>query len=290
MNRASTLSAPVGLLPLSRPLMISEVLDAAVRLFRAGLVRCLPYSGLAVLLMLLPPLYSTFQGGGGLLVTFRVAGPFASIYGFSGFTDVHLVALVVAVFAAALFGMITLRLLAIARGVRPSFRAEVSTALRRWPAAVIASLAALAFPAMMFTALSLFNFMYPNPLLPMVAALLLLPSALFAVTLPAFWADRLGPLEAVARALRVSSRSLWRMTGAILATTGMVLVLWLLAAALFAMVTPLLGRADLFLFATVSALFTLIWGALGVPFVLAVLCVAYADLKLRAQQRRGDAR
>jgi len=27
-----------------------------------------------------------------------------------------------------------------------------------------------------------------------------------------------------------------------------------------------------------------------VPFVLAVLCVAYADLKLRAQQRRGDAR
>ena len=289
MNRASTLSAPVGLLPLSRPLMISEVLDAGVRLFRAGLVRCLPYSGLAVLLLLLPALYSTFQGGGGLLVSFSVAGPFTSIYGFNGFTDVHLVALVVAVLAAALFGMITLRLLAIARGVRPSFRAEVSTALRRWPAAVIATLAALVFPVMLFTALSLFNFMYPNPLLPMVAVMLLLPSALFAVALPAFWADRLGPLESVARALRVSSRSLWRMTGAILATTGMVFVLWLLAAALFAMVTPLLGRADLFLFATVSSLFTLIWGALGVPFVLAVLCVAYADLKLRAQQRQGAA-
>src|SRR5262245_36981291 len=158
--------------------MISEVLYSAVRMFRACLVRCLPYSGLAVLLLLLPALYSTFQGGGGLLVPFRISGSFTGIYGFTGFTDVHLVALVVAVFAAALFGMITLRLLAIARGVRPSFRAEVSTALRRWPAAVIASLAALAFPAMLFTALSLFNFLYPNPVLPFVAVLLLLPSAL----------------------------------------------------------------------------------------------------------------
>ena len=286
MNRASTLPAPVGLLPLSRPLMISEVLDAAVRLFRAGLVRCLPYSGLAVLLMLLPPLYSTFQGGGGLIVSFGARGSFGGIYGFHGFTDVHLVGLVVGVFAAALFGMITLRLLAIAKGVRPSFRAEVSTTLRRWPAAVVASFAALAFPAMLFSAFAMFRIWYPTPLLLLVAVLLVFPSALLAVTLPAFWADRLGPFQAIVRALRVSSRNLWRMTGAILATAGMVLTLWLLAVMLFFMVAPLLGTADLLLLEIVSSMFTLIWGAIGVPFVLAVLCVAYADLKLRAQQPR----
>ena len=39
MSRAPSLSAPSGLLPLSRPLMTAEVLDAAFRLFRAGLLR-----------------------------------------------------------------------------------------------------------------------------------------------------------------------------------------------------------------------------------------------------------
>ena len=51
MNRAQAMDIPGGLLPLPRPLMTGEVLDAAFRLFRAGLLRCLPYSGLAVLFL-----------------------------------------------------------------------------------------------------------------------------------------------------------------------------------------------------------------------------------------------
>jgi len=51
--------------------------------------------------------------------------------------------------------------------------------------------------------------------------------------------------------------------------------------------SPLLGRADLFLIATVSSMLSLVVGAFGVPFVLAMLIVAYADLKLREQRRRG---
>jgi hypothetical protein len=35
---------------------------------------------------------------------------------------------------------------------------------------------------------------------------------------------------------------------------------------------------------------TLVVGALGVPFVLSMLVVAYEDLKLREQERRGAAR
>ena len=77
MNRASSLSAPVGAVPLPRPLMTSEVLDAAFRLFRAGLVRCLPYSGLTVLVLELPTLYSTFQGTGD--VAFGLATPLAGL-------------------------------------------------------------------------------------------------------------------------------------------------------------------------------------------------------------------
>ena len=57
MNRANLRSACCRL---PRPLMTGEVLDAAFRLFRAGLLRCLPYSGLAVLVLELPTLYATF--------------------------------------------------------------------------------------------------------------------------------------------------------------------------------------------------------------------------------------
>ena len=52
----------------------------------------------------------------------------------------------------------------------------------------------------------------------------------------------------------------------------------------------MLGRADLFLIATVRSLLYLVVGAFGVPFVLAVLIVAYQDLKLREQRAaRGAA-
>jgi hypothetical protein len=53
-----------------------------------------------------------------------------------------------------------------------------------------------------------------------------------------------------------------------------------------AMMSPLFGRVDLFLVATLASLFYLVIGAFGVPFVLAVLIVAYQDLKLRDQARR----
>jgi hypothetical protein len=286
MNRASSLSAPVGAVPLPpRPLMTSEVLDAAFRLFRAGLVRCLPYSGLTVLVLELPTLYSTFQGTGD--VAFGLATPLSGLVPFSGLTDNHIVLLISLLLGAALLGMISLRLASIARGARPSFRAEVATALLRWPAASIVTFVALIFPGLLYMVISLFNPMFPNPVLLMAAALLLLPSGLFVVALPAFWSDGLGSFAAVGQTVRVSLRSLLRMVGAILATMCIVVVLYLLTAVLLAIVSPLLGRADLFLIATVRLLADLVFGAIGVPFVVSVLIVAYADLKLRDQQRRG---
>ena len=37
----------------------------------------------------------------------------------------------------------------------------------------------------------------------------------------------------------------------------------------------------------IASMFYLVLGAFGVPFVLSVLIVAYQDLKLREQERRG---
>lgn len=272
MSSAQPLRAPAGLLPLSRPLMTGEVLDAAFRLFRSGLLRTLPYSGLAVLVLELPTLYWDFIFPGKREVLLELAGY-----------------LVVLALSAAMLGVITLRLLAISRGSRPRFRTELLTVLRRWPMALIATIGALGLPLLLFGLGPAFNNVLPAGALVVLAVPLLWPSALIMVALPAFWCDGLGPFAAIVRALHVSRRQSWRMVGALVATLCMIAVFYVLVAIIVAMLSPLLGRADLFLISTVTSMLSLVVGAFGVPFVLAMLIVAYEDLKLRDLRRHGAA-
>jgi len=272
-----TLQAPAGLLPLPRPLMTGEVLDAAFRLFRAALLSCLPYSGLAVLVLELPTLYATFMIPG-----LRGKDLVISHYQVTGF-------LVVLALSVALLGVITLRLHEISRGAKPRFRTELFTVIRRWPTAVIATVAALGFPMLLYAIASTFNPMFPNVVIFVLGLPLVWPMALFAAALPAFWCDGLGPFAAIGRAFRISWRRSWRMVGAIFATACLVLVFYILAAILVGLLAPLMGRADLFLLATIRSMVALVIGAFGVPFVLAMLVVAYEDLKLRDLERRKAA-
>jgi hypothetical protein len=111
--------------------------------------------------------------------------------------------------------------------------------------------------------------------------------ALLIVALPAFWCDGLGPFAAIARAARISRRRTWRIVGAILATACVVAVFYVLTLIVAAMVGAVVTGADLLLMSIVRSLLGLVVGAFGVPFVLAMLVVAYEDLKLRDAERRG---
>ena len=277
MNGAPPLQAPVTLLPLPRPLMTGEVLDAAWRLFRAGLLRTLPYSGLAVLVLELPTLYSALYGEGTFVAFGRVAG----------LSDSMLVTLCALLLSVLMVGVITLRLHAVSRGERPRFRREIITALKRWPAALIASLAAFGLPVLLYGVASAINPFLAAEIVIVLAVPMLWPMALFIVALPAFWCDRLGPFAAIARATRVSRRRTWRIVGAILATACVVTVFYVLSAIVTGVMGSLIASADLVLMAMVRSLLGLVIGAFGVPFVLAVLVVAYEDLKLRDAERRG---
>ena len=136
MNRAQ-LWMPAANSRRARPLMTGEVLDAAYRLFRAGIFRSLPYSGLAVLVLELPTLYSTF------LILARQRGAFVMPnYGLVAYALVFLLSVV-------LLGVITLRLNAVAKGMRPRFRREIAIALKRLPTASLATLFAFAYPLAM---------------------------------------------------------------------------------------------------------------------------------------------
>ena len=287
MDRAQSLEARTGLLPLARPLMTGEVLDAAFRLFRAGLLRCLPYSGLAVLVLQLPTLYSTLLGRDAPLGRFTLPVPAQrGIVGLFEVTDRHLILVAALLLGVVLFGVITLRLYAVSRGERPRFRTEIAAAIYRWPTAIIATCGALGLPALLYTYGMAFGGMLPFEAVAVLAVPLLWPMALLAVSLPAFWCDRLGPFAAIARGARVSLRGSWRMVGAFLATLCIVTVFYVLSAIIAAMFAQVLGRADLFLIATMRSMLSLVVGAFGVPFVLAMLIVAYEDLKLRDRERR----
>jgi hypothetical protein len=277
MNRAQLMDAPVGLLPLPRPLMIAEVLDSAYRLFRAGILRCLPYSGLAVLVIEFPSLYATFFAP----LTLGVRGAFAG-------SHVALVTyLVVFACIVPLLGAITLRLDALARGLKPRFRTEVFVALKRWPTAVFATAFAFGFPsALWWLRPALLNSM-PTEALMFASVPVLWPTAFFVLAMPAFWSDRLNAFAACAQALRLSARQSWRLFGAILATLTMVMVFIVLSVVMVGMMSTLFGRADLFLISAVTSMLYLVIGAFGMPFVLAVLVVAYQDSKLRDGARRG---
>jgi hypothetical protein len=279
MSRAQPLEAPGSLVPLARPLMTGEVLDAAFRLFRAGLLRCLPYSGLAVLVFELPTAYATF-------VAPSFAAPRAGTFGASHLQPVSWG--ISALLATALLGVITLRLQAISRGVRPRFRVELIAVLKRWPAALTVTVGAFGFPLLLYAMSSAIGNILPGGGLALVGVPLLWPAAFFVVALPAFWCDGFGALSAIVQAVRVSRRRSWRMFGALLATVCMVAVFYAVSAIFIGMLSPMLGRADLFLIAMVRSLLALVVGAVGVPFALAVLIVAYEDLKLREQERRGS--
>jgi hypothetical protein len=273
MDRAQTLDA--GQITPARPLMTVEVLDAAYRLFRAGIFRCLPYSGLAVLVLELPTLYSTF------LTTSGSGGRFA-------IPNFRLIAYgTVFLLSVVLLGVITLRLNAVAQGVRPRFRREIAIALKRLPTALLATLFAFAYPLAVLILLPVLENVLPSEALLFAAVPLLWPVALFAVALPAFWCDSLGPFTAIARAVRLSVRQSWRLVGAMLSTALIIMAFNLLPVIVAAMLSQLFVRPDLFLVAMLASIFYLVIGAFGVPYVLAVLIVAYQDLEVRDRRRRG---
>src|SRR5262249_37641990 len=153
------------LLPLPRPLMTGEVLDAAFRLFRVGLLRCLPYSGLAALILELPELRATYFPAGWL----RSGGHRFVVPALTQPSGVPLV------------GGLTPPPPPSSRGERPRFRREVFTALKRWPAAVIASVGSLAFAAALVAVGTMFNPMTPNPLGLLGLLVMVWPAALFVV-------------------------------------------------------------------------------------------------------------
>ena len=152
---------------------------------------------------------------------------------------------------------------------------------------MLATLFAFAYPLAVLILFPVLENLLPAEALLFAAVPLLWPVALFVVALPAFWCDNLGPFTAITRAVRLSVRQSWRLVGAMLTTALIIMAFNLLPVIVAAMLSQMFVRPDLFLVAMLASIFYLVIGAFGVPYVLAVLIVAYQDLKVRDRQRRG---
>src|SRR6266699_970631 len=111
------------LYPPPRPQSVGEILDSAFRIFRATLVKCLPYAIAAVIAGQLPNIYYLVSGRN-------------MLQGLAGFRDPVWLTLYILsyVIAIVLWSSVLLRQYALSTGHPAETSSELSTAVRRVPA------------------------------------------------------------------------------------------------------------------------------------------------------------
>ena len=170
-----------------------------------GILRCLPYSGLAVLVLELPTLYSTFFGAGG-----RAGGaiPYFTLVSYG----------VVLLLSVALLGVITLRLNAMARGSAAALpHRDRDRAASAGPWRLLATAFAFGYPLLLvWLRPVLVQPHVPGTAVVFAAVPLLWPvRRCFAVTCRHSGAMASGRSRPSPSRCALSCRSSWRMVGAI---------------------------------------------------------------------------
>jgi hypothetical protein len=261
-----------SLYPPSRPQSIAEVLDSAFRVFRATLLRCLPYGALAVVAGQLPNIYDIAAGRP--LRRFGAADPvWWALY------------LIGALLALGLWNATALRQYGMLTGTGTAAAgADLSRGLRRAP--VVALLLTLSLAAMGV-------FLLPALLVPPgwrvgILLLLALPASYVGVALSCSWTALLfagtGVLGSMAYSFRLVSGNWWRLSTIYTVGIVMLLVFYVLSGVLaMAVVVPFAGAADLAVLTAVSAVVVVALGAVGTPFYSALALVVFGDLRARRE-------
>lgn len=244
-----------GQFPPSRPLGIGEVLDGGLRLFRASVLKCLPFAALAAVAGQLPAAYDLARGR--QLQETVVRDPlWWALYA------------VVMLVSILMWVVILRRQHLIASGAALAARAELFAAVARLPAVIgVYLLSALA------VALGLILLLVPGIYL-MTALSMSLPLAVI---------ERFGPRGALARSRELVRGNWWRLTTIFTVIVAIVLVIYALAGLGGLVLTPLLGTADLTVVAAVAGAILLVLTAFTLPLYTALLLVAYHDLKVRRE-------
>ena len=243
---------PSVLYPPPRPQSIGEVLDSAFLIFKATLVKCLPYGLLAMVASQLQSIYDVATGrplGSGDLNwwLFFVLGMLASI---------------------VLWSAVILRQRAVLERRPTASPQDLSEALRRLPVMVAALVLAL---------------------LAVVAGLvfLILPGIYLAVAFSlgaqAVLLSGKSPIEALRHSLRLVSGNGLRAFTIFAVGLSIVLVFDLLMFTLVAVLLQFAGTGDLTLVTSYLPVVVIALGAVTAPFLCALALALYGDLQVRQE-------
>jgi len=259
---------PSVLYPPSRPQAIGEVLDSAVRIFKATLLKVLPFSVLATVAGQLQNIYIILSG--------RNIRPFSNSD--PGWWAVYLLGTIV---GAALINAIIVRQGAIATGSESASMTALKEGLRNVPAVVLMGIVMAVLVGIWFVPLVVIPAAYRS----WSGALLAVPAfyllVLFLCSWPARLVDRKGPIESLRYSAHLVRGNWWRTVMVYLVVLTMIIVLSVTAGLIVGVLTQLVAARDLAVSTAVSAVMVVASGAVFVPFVSSMSLALYGDLQSR---------
>ena len=261
---------PSVLYPPSRPQAIGEVLDSAFRIFKATLLKCLPYSVLATVAGQLQNIY--------VMVTGRTLRPFGNSD--PGWWTIYVLG---AVIGAALINAIIIRQAALASGSQSAGPAALLQGLRKVPHVALMGVLVAIIVGIWFVPVATIPTAYRSwgaGLLSVPAVYLLV---LFLCSWPALLVGHKGPIESLRYSAHLIWGNWWRTVMVYLVVLTMIIVLSVTAGLIVGVLTQLVAARDLAVTTAVSAVMVVASGAVYMPFVTSMSLALYGDLQARKE-------
>jgi len=256
--------------PPARPLSVGEVLDLAFQIFKATLVKGLPYGICAVVAQQLPNIYA-LSTGATLRQTLGAGQP----------VGIGLFALGV-LLALTAWSALLLRQRAIIEHRPTSIQTELGDAMRRLPSFAVATLLFLVLVSGPFALLMLVPQQYRSGARVPLEVLSLYLAILLSSTWPAVLIARLGPFAAMRQSVHLVWGNWWRMAIFYVVGGAVVIVVAVLLGALIAAIVSSLG-AGIPVMTSVFTEVANVLGAVTAPFAGAMLLATYGDLRVRRE-------
>jgi hypothetical protein len=256
--------------PPARPLSVGEVLDLVFQIFKATLVKGLPYGICAVVAQQLPNVYALASG-----VTVRQALSAGQPIGIALFAVGVLLALVA-------WSALLLQQRAIIEQRPTSIKSELGEALRRLPSFFGATLLFLVLVGSGVAVIMTVPPQYRAGVRFPVEILSLYLAVLLSCTWPAVLFAGQGPLGALRQSVRFVWRNWWRVAVVYVVGAAVVIVVSVLLGALIAAIVSSLG-AGIPVMTSVFTEVANVLGAVTAPFAGALLLATFADLRVRKE-------
>jgi len=273
---------PNILYPPPRPQSVGEILDSAFRIFRATLLKCLPYATVAVIAGQLPTLYNMAKGRP-LLPPEQSSDPLSWVLNTWGHQMRDPLWWAASLIVTVLGSAILLRQHAMATGRPTATSVDLATGVRRLPGVLaLLILSGLAIAVWVLPAFALHGSMRYLLLL-----LLLVPASCVAIALSCGWPVLLvtgkGALASMIHSTRLTWGSWWRLTLIYSVAAVLLVALYSLAGVIALVLSVLLAHGDIAVVTAVTTVTMLIVAGVGTPFFWALALAVLGDLTVRRE-------